>query len=296
VGAPAEEIDVLGVGITVTTPARTIETIAGWLAEGRREYVCLTPVSGVMEAVRDPDVFAALERAGITAPDGMPLVWCGWAVGASEMNRVYGPDLMPEICAQAVPNGWRSYLYGAGPGVADLVRRRLCAQFPGLQVVGAETPPYRPLTEDEKNALAARIDASGADLVWIGVSTPKQELWMADMIDRIRRPVVLLAVGAAFDIHAGLQPHPPGWMGPLGLFWLYRLMREPRRLAGRYLRDIPAFLWGIARRRPFLRPVAGSGADDGSAVNGRAHPAAELVDAVGARDDVRLVGDQQRGG
>jgi N-acetylglucosaminyldiphosphoundecaprenol N-acetyl-beta-D-mannosaminyltransferase len=268
VGATREEIDVLGVGISVTTPAATIAAVAQWLAEGRRTYVCLTPVSGVMEARRDPTVHAAIEGSGITAPDGMPLVWAGRALRASEIARVYGPDLMLEVCAQAVPNGWSSYLYGAGPGVAQLVENRLRDQFPGLDIVGAETPPFRPLTEEEKDAVVARIDASGADLVWVGVSTPKQELWMADMVGRFKRPIVLLGVGAAFDIHAGLQPHPPAWMGPLGLFWLYRLMREPRRLAGRYMRDIPAFLWGVARQRPFLRPIV----PEAAAVNGAGPP------------------------
>lgn len=246
-------VDVLGVGISATTPAATVEEVGGWLAANRRDYVCLTPVSGVMAAQRDPAVMRAIDGAGITAPDGMPMVWSGRFAGAQPITRVYGPDLMSALCARAAERGWRNYLYGGGEGVAARAAAGLQSELPTLRVVGTETPPYRELTAAEVEATAERINRSGAELVWVGLSTPKQDLWMARMVDLLEPPVVLLGVGAAFDIHAGLQPHPPGFLGPLGLFWLYRLAREPRRLAGRYLRDIPAFAYAVTRRRPFLR-------------------------------------------
>ena len=248
-----QRFDVLGVGISATTPADTIATIDRWITSNRRDYVCMTPVSGVMAAKRDAAVRSAIEGAGITAPDGMPIVWSGRLAGARPITRVYGPDLMTSVCELAAQRGWRSYLYGGGEGVAQGAAAQLQERVPGLRVVGAETPPYRPLTRAEEIATAQRINDSGAELVWVGLSTPKQDLLMGRMVELLEPPVVLLGVGAAFDIHAGLQPHPPAFLGPLGLFWLYRLAREPRRLAGRYLRDVPAFLYAISRQRPFVR-------------------------------------------
>ena len=249
----ARRIDVLGVGISPTTPAATVAEVGRWIAADRRDYVCLTPVSGVMAAQRDPAVLRAIDGAGITAPDGMPLVWSGRIAGARPITRVYGPDLMAALCAESVARGWRNYFYGGGPGVAERAASNLQAELPGLRVAGVEAPPYRPPTQDEAAQTADRINRSGAELVWVGLSTPKQDLLMARMVELLEPPAVMLGVGAAFDIHAGLQKHPPGFLGPLGLFWLYRLAREPRRLAGRYLRDIPAFLYAVSRHRPFLR-------------------------------------------
>jgi N-acetylglucosaminyldiphosphoundecaprenol N-acetyl-beta-D-mannosaminyltransferase len=246
-------VDVLGVGISVTDPADARRLIGTWIEGGHRDYVCLTPVSGVMAAQRDPEVMRALNGAGLTAPDGMPMVWSGRYAGAKDIERVYGPDLMAAVCAEGANRGWRAFLYGGGEGVADRLAGRLKARYPGLEISGTITPPFRPLTETEKSETAAAITASGAELVWVGLSTPKQDLWMAEMIERFERPVVLLGVGAAFDVHAGLVKQPPAWLGPLGLFWFYRLIQEPRRLWRRYAMDIPGFILKVMRNPPRMR-------------------------------------------
>lgn len=253
---PSEtRVDVLGVGISVTSPARALRQVEEWVEQDAREYVCLTPVSGVMAAQRDPAVLRALNGAGLTAPDGMPIVWSGRYAGSTLIDRVYGPDLMAGVCARAAERGWNTFLFGGTEGVANKLRARLEARFPRIQIVGAYAPPFRPQTPAERDEVAAVIERSGAQLVWVGLSSPKQDLWMADMIGRISRPTVMIGVGAAFDIHAGVRRQPPKWLGPLGLFWLYRLLQEPRRLWRRYALDIPQFLIRIVRQRPFLRSV-----------------------------------------
>ena len=196
-------------GVSDTTPAHSLETITSWIERGERAYVCVTPVSGVVAAQRDPAVLRALNGAGLTVPDGMPIVWSGRYAGARGIERVYGPDLMEAVCARAAERGWSSFIYGGGEGVADRLAEQLAARFPGLEVAGLHTPPFRPLTGREKEEVAAAIAESGADLVWVGLSTPKQDLWMAEMVERVNRPVVLVGVGAAFEIHAGIRKRPP---------------------------------------------------------------------------------------
>lgn len=257
-------VDVLGVGISITSMPRAMASIADWIATKQRQYVCVTPVHGVMESQRDPDLMRIHNESGLTVPDGMPMVWAGKLAGATEIGRVYGPELMEAVCDLAAHRGWRTFLYGGAPGVPERLADRLRRRFPGLQVVGTYSPPYRPLTSEEDAEIVDRINSSGAELVWVGVSTPKQERWMAEHVNRLASPAVLIGVGAAFDVHAGLKRRPPGWLGPLGLFWLYRLLQEPRRLWRRYLVDNPRFVASIVRRPPALRdrdlPADGKGA------------------------------------
>ncbi|HKE98122.1 MAG TPA: WecB/TagA/CpsF family glycosyltransferase [Actinomycetes bacterium] len=248
----AARVDVLGVGVSAVDMAQAVAEIRRWVEEGERRYVCVTGVHGVMESQRDPELRRIHNASGLTTPDGMPMVWAGRRAGAGHMARVYGPDLMLELCALSVERGWSSFFYGGAPGVPERLAERLAARFPGLRVAGCLSPPFRPLTPQEDEEVVRRIDASGADLVWVGLSTPKQERWMAAHVGRLRAPV-LLGVGAAFDIHAGLLPQAPRWMQRSGLEWLYRLAREPRRLWRRYLGNNPRFLLAIVRRPPMLR-------------------------------------------
>ena len=250
--AGEQRIDVLGVAISETTYDGVLETVERWIQEKQTQYVCFTPVSGIMAAERDPSVREALNGAGLTVPDGMPLVWAARHAGTHDIERVYGPDLMAAACEVAQRRGWRCFLYGGGAGVAPALRDRLQSRFPKLKIAGIRTPPYRPLTSVEMDEIASEINESQADLVWVGLSTPKQDLFMAGVVSRLSPPAVLLGVGAAFDIHAGLRRAPPRWLGPLGLFWLYRVLQEPRRLGRRYAVDVPQFLFQIARRRPVL--------------------------------------------
>jgi N-acetylglucosaminyldiphosphoundecaprenol N-acetyl-beta-D-mannosaminyltransferase len=251
-------VDVLGVGVSAVNMDQTISEIARWVEQRERHYVCVTGVHGVMESRHDAELRRIHNASGLTTPDGMPMVWAGHRAGATHMRRVYGPDLMLALCGLASERGWSSYFYGGAPGVAERLAERLAERFPGLKVAGTCSPPFRPLHPDEDEAATARIELAAPDLVWVGLSTPKQERWMAAHRPRLSAPV-LLGVGAAFDIHAGLLPQAPPWMQRSGLEWLFRLSREPRRLAGRYLRNNPRFLLEILVRPPRLRPLPPTG-------------------------------------
>lgn len=249
----APRVDLLGVGISDTNPADALRSIEWWLDKGKKDYVCVTPVSGVVAALEDPATLRAIDGAGLTVPDGMPVVWAIRRAGAGQAERVYGPDLMLSACERAAQRSWPCFFYGGKETVADTVATRLASRYRGMEIAGTHCPPFRELTMREEEDLAAEINASGARLVWVGVSTPKQDLWMARMVERLRGPVVLIGVGAAFNVHAGLVKRPPDWLGPLGLFWLYRLLQEPRRLWRRYLIGNAQFVTAILRRRPYLR-------------------------------------------
>lgn len=248
-------IDVLGVGISAITMNTAVHEITRWITNGPQHYVCVTGVHGVMEAQRDPELLRIHNESGLTTPDGMPLVWASRWAGAAHVDRVYGPDLMLELCALAAKQGWRSFFYGGKPGVPELLAEQLAARFSGLVVAGTDSPPFRELTPEEDAGIVERINAAGPDIVWVGLSTPKQERWMAAHTGRVLAPV-LIGVGAAFDIHAGLLPQAPWWMQRSGTEWLYRLAREPRRLWRRYLSNNPRFLIAVVRRPPRMRVTA----------------------------------------
>ena len=255
--------DVLGVQVSAVSLARAVALITQWIASHRADaasparYVCVTGVHGVMESRHDPALRDIHNQAAMVTADGMPLVWLGRLLGYRHMTRVYGPDLMLEICAASAASpahGLRHFFYGGGEGVADLLARRLAERFAGLEVVGTHTPPYRPLRPDERQAVIEMIERSSADIVWVGLSTPKQERWMAEFARELRVPV-LIGVGAAFDFHAGVKPQAPRWMQRGGLEWLFRLATEPRRLWRRYLASVSVFPWLVARQLLQPRPA-----------------------------------------
>jgi N-acetylglucosaminyldiphosphoundecaprenol N-acetyl-beta-D-mannosaminyltransferase len=251
---PPQRVDVLGVAVSAIDMNLAIEQIARWIETKEPNYVCVTGVHGVMESQRDPLLRDIHNQSGLTTPDGMPLVWAARYAGAAETRRVYGPDLFPATAARAVQAGWKFFLYGGNTGVPELLAERMTERFPGLQIVGTYSPPFRALTPEEDTDIVRRINAAGPDIVWVGLSTPKQERWMAAHIGRLDAPV-MIGVGAAFDIHAGLRRKAPTWMQRAGMEWLYRLLVEPRRLAGRYLKNNPRFVVKILRNPPRL--VAG---------------------------------------
>jgi N-acetylglucosaminyldiphosphoundecaprenol N-acetyl-beta-D-mannosaminyltransferase len=155
---------------------------------------------------------------------------------------------MLACCQASVARGYRHYFYGGAPGVAERLSERLKARFPGLQVVGTYSPPFRPDVSLEDTAVMDRINAAGADIVWVGLSTPKQEVWMYQHRPHLTAPV-LIGVGAAFDFHAGVKRQAPRWMQRSGLEWLFRLTQEPRRLWRRYSRNNTRFLFELGLRR-----------------------------------------------
>lgn len=250
---PIPRVDVLGVHISAINMEMALAEITRWIEVGEQHYVCITGVHGVMESQRDPDLAVIHNRSGLTTPDGMPMVWAGKKAGVAHMQRVYGPDLMLALCRLSIDKGWTNYFYGGRPGLPELLAHRLQQRFPGLAVVGSYSPPFHALTSREMDQVVSQINSCHPHLVWVGLSTPKQERWMAAALGRVSAPV-MLGVGAAFDIHAGTLPQAPRFMQRTGLEWLYRLGREPRRLARRYLRNNPRFVAAILRRPPRLVP------------------------------------------
>ena len=244
--------DVLGVKVSAVNMSRAVAIAEEWIDVGRPGYICLTGVHGVMEAHRDANFRSILNAAVINAPDGMPLSWVGRWQGHRAMDRVFGPDFMSTMCSVSVAHGYRHFLYGGQTGVAEALKRALVQRFPGLQIVGTYTPPFRALTPREEDELFSAIQRTQPDILWIGLSTPKQEKFMAAYLDRLHVPL-LVGVGAAFDYHTGRLKDSPRWIKRAGLQWLHRLAQDPRRLAGRYLRTHPAFLWHIALQFAGLR-------------------------------------------
>jgi N-acetylglucosaminyldiphosphoundecaprenol N-acetyl-beta-D-mannosaminyltransferase len=247
--AVIERIDILGVHVSAINPVTAVAEIARWIEAREPHYVCVTGVHGVMECQRDPALREIHNRSGLTTPDGMPMVWAGRRAGAGWMQRVYGPDLMLGLLAVAAERGWSNYFYGGKEGVPELLVQQLLARFPALKVAGTYSPPFRPMLPEEDEALVERINGADPDIVWVGLSTPKQERWMAAHVGRLTAPA-LLGVGAAFDIHAGTLRQAPKWMQRSGLEWAYRLYREPRRLWRRYFSNNPRFALAIIRRPP----------------------------------------------
>jgi len=252
VGLP--RANVLGVGVHATTMQEAVNLSGCLLQSGIQSYICLTGVHGIMEAQRDTQLRRILSEAVLCLPDGMPTVWLGHAQGHRHMARVYGPDYMAELCRWGLDRGCRHFLYGGKPGVADVLGQRLEQRFPGIHIVGSFTPPFSELSEAEEEELREQVANCKPDILWVGLSTPKQERFMARHVGKLA--VALMAgVGAAFDIHAGLVTDSPDWVKRCGLQWLDRLRKEPRRLWRRYLINNPAFIWNtalqIARIRQF---------------------------------------------
>jgi len=251
--------DVLGVEISAVNMPMAVHQIQHWIDRRECNYVCITGVHGVMESQRDEHLKRIHNAAGMVTPDGMPMVWVNKLRGNGYVSRVYGPDLMLETCKLALEKGYKFFFYGGGDGVAELLAQKLTEKFPGLQIVGTYTPPFRPLTDAEDHEVMQMINRSGADIVWVGLSTPKQEKWMSRHIGRLHAPV-MIGVGAAFDFHAGLKSQAPRWMQKTGLEWFYRLLTEPKRLWRRYLTNNPMFCWYLLLQSLGLRDF--SPADD----------------------------------
>jgi N-acetylglucosaminyldiphosphoundecaprenol N-acetyl-beta-D-mannosaminyltransferase len=234
-------LDVLGVQVSAANIPIAVAEIDRWVRRAHRSYVTLTGVHGVMESVRNEEIRRVHNAAGLVLPDGMPLVWLLWHGGFKFTDRVCGPDLMPALFDHSQQTGHRHFLYGATPRTLELLKHNLKRKFPGATIVGAHAPPFRSAGADEDEAVIEAINASAADIIWVGLSTPKQELWMARHRNRLSAPV-LIGVGAAFDFHAGLVRQAPRWLQRSGLEWAFRIAMEPRRLAKRYLRNNPGFL------------------------------------------------------
>jgi N-acetylglucosaminyldiphosphoundecaprenol N-acetyl-beta-D-mannosaminyltransferase len=234
-------VNVLGVGISAINMDLALEAIAGALERREKGYICVTGVHGVSVAQSDEGFRQILNRAFLCTPDGTPLVWVGRWQGRKEMGRVYGPDLMLAVLELSEKKGYRHFFYGGANGVAKALREQLGKRFPRLQIAGTYEPPFRPLNAEEEAELMKLIQDARPDMMWVGLSTPKQEKFMAEYLGKL--DVTLMAgVGAAFDYHAGRARQAPRWMQRSGMEWLFRLGCEPRRLWKRYLKNNPLFL------------------------------------------------------
>lgn len=240
-----EHADVLGVKVSAVNMEVATKLATRWIECGNPGYVCIASVHGVMEAQRDSELLRIFNQAAIVTPDGMPLTWVGRLQGFTQMNRVFGPDFMIEMCRISVERGYKHFLYGGMPGVAEELSKRLQKRFPGLEVVGTHTPPFRSLSPEEEEAVVRQVTQLKPHMLWVGIGAPKQERFMAQYVDRFKVPL-LVGVGAAFDFHTGRIRDCPAWVKRAGLQWLHRLAQEPTRLWRRYLVNNPAFLGRIA--------------------------------------------------
>jgi len=245
-------VNVLGVEIDALNMEGALARIAEELDSGRKGYVCLAGVHGVMEAQRDASVAEAFAGATLVVPDGMPTVWVGRHQGHAAMERVAGPDLMLEVMRREVFRNCRHFLYGGKPGVAEELRNSLTRRFPSVRIVGTFTPPFAPLSEQEERDFTGMVKDLRPDIIWVGISTPKQERFMRQYLSRLDTKL-MFGVGAAFDFHTGHIKDCADWIKRCGLQWLDRLAQDPRHLWKRYLKNNPLFVAAILCQLSGLR-------------------------------------------
>lgn len=232
--SPLPTTDILGVKVAITNLVTTFRWIQNCVSEKRREYVCIAPVSTIMDAQRSAEYREVVNGAGLATPDGMPLVWIGRVRGFKTMDRTYGPDLLPFTCDQGRTMGLKHFFYGGSDAVCQKLEKRLNDMFPGVNIVGHYAPPYRPAAEREEDAVIRMINDAKPDILWVGLGSPKQDYWMRMHRELIHAPV-MVGVGAAFDFISGEKAQAPFWMQRSGLEWLFRLCCEPKRLWKRYV-------------------------------------------------------------
>lgn len=237
--------NVLGVGVHALDLDLAAQLVLDAIAGGRKGYVCVTGIHGIVQATRDPQFRRALDSAYLVVPDGMPTVWVGRMQGYAKMDRVFGPDLFLEVCKRSVETGSSHFLYGGNPGVAEKLEQNLRAWFPSIRVAGTDTPPFRPLSSAEGRSLQEKLRRASPDILWIGLSTPKQERFMAEYLPLLPCKI-MIGIGAAFDYHTGRLKDAPRWVKRSGLQWLHRLCQEPKRLWKRYLVNNSLFLTKLA--------------------------------------------------
>jgi N-acetylglucosaminyldiphosphoundecaprenol N-acetyl-beta-D-mannosaminyltransferase len=244
--------NVLGVGISRVNMASAVAAIAGWVQRGERAYVCIRDAHGVVLCQHDEELRRVHNEAGMVTPDGMPIVWFCRALGFNEVDRVYGPDLMCAVLADEELRRLRHFFLGGAPGVAEELDAALGQRYPGFKTIGIYAPPPEATANGIDAQTVAVLAAAKPDIVWVGLGSPKQERWMGRHHPHVSA-AAMIGVGAAFDFLSGRKLQAPLWMQGSGLEWIYRLATEPRRLAGRYLRTVPTFLFLAALAATGLR-------------------------------------------
>lgn len=238
--------DVLGIPISVVTLDDAAAAIEHWAEDNRGRYVGAREVASIMAMHDDADLLEVARGAAMNLPDGMPLVWIGRWRGL-DVRRACGPDLMEKMLLEGPKTGLKHFLYGGKDGVAAQLAEKFRARVPGVQIVGFHSPPFREPTLQEEVETVRMIRDSGADIVWVGISSPKQDVWMARNVDRLS--ATMIGVGAAFDFLSGAKPRAPKWMQRSGLEFSFRLMTDFRRLWRRYLVLAPLFVLKVTLGR-----------------------------------------------
>ena len=240
-----QRVNVLGVGISAINLELAKQAFVEAIQTKKKGYVCITGVHGVMESQNDPKLREIHNKAFLVTPDGMPMVWLGKLNGFKEMSRVYGPDLMLDIMEISKQFSIRHFFYGGANGVAQELKQRLETRFPGIQIVGTYEPPFRALNSKEEKELAYLVAETKPDIFWVGLSTPKQEKFMAEYLPKLD-VTLMVGVGAAFDFHSSRIKQAPRWIQRSGLEWMFRLCMEPKRLWRRYFKNNPRFIYRVA--------------------------------------------------
>ncbi len=235
------KMNLLGVRVGAINMEQALTAIDSWITNGDQQFVCVTPAHGIMDCYYDTELRNVFNQSGMITPDGMSIVWLLRWKGFRHVSRVYGPDLLLAACEKSGFTGWRHFFYGGEPGVVESLTDSLLKRFPALNIVGSFSPPFRELTADENRDVVNHINDAKPHIVWVGISTPKQERWMFNNLGKLNAPV-LIGIGAAFDFISGRKRQAPRWMQRSGLEWLFRLATEPRRLWRRYS-QYPHFLW-----------------------------------------------------
>ncbi|MFC1550451.1 WecB/TagA/CpsF family glycosyltransferase [Candidatus Neomarinimicrobiota bacterium] len=237
----AEYFKILGIRITATN-IHECKTLINNAINGKiNQYIVIRDVHGIVQSHKSQAVKAAHDHAAYVLPDGMPLVWIGKIKGNKSIDRCYGPDLMLAIMDESVEKGYKHFFYGGNSGVANRLKSEMENRYPGVKIVGTYSPPFRPLNKSEELELENLIDELKPDILWIGLSTPKQELFMYENLNKLNAKL-MIGVGAAFDFHTGIIKQAPALVQRLGFEWAYRIFQEPRRLWKRYLISIPTFI------------------------------------------------------
>ena len=241
-----ERIDICGVRVSSVNLTTACELIDEWIKNQKKTYICVAPVSTIVDCQKDEEYRKIVNNADMVTADGMPLVWLGRWRGHQRIERTYGPDLMLALCEYGREKGYRHYLYGGTVDTCRLLEERLKRNFPGLKIVGKHSPPFRPGFIMEKNEILNEINKANPDILWIGLGSPKQDYWMYHIRPHLDCPV-MIGVGAAFDFLSGVKKQAPKWLQESGLEWFYRLCCEPRRLWKRYLIGNSQFIYYVLK-------------------------------------------------
>lgn len=241
-----KRVNILGIGVSAINMTQTIALVRGWIENKERIYITVSPTHTIMDCHENPELRGIVNRSALVTPDGMAVVWLLRGKGHKKVSRVYGPDLVQALCDVSQNTGWQHYFYGGQSGTCTQLVEELMKHYPALQVAGSFEPPYRAIEDSIEEKEIRQINESHADIVWIGLGSPKQEYWMSSNRERLKAPV-LIGVGAAFDFLSGEKQQAPRWVQRSGFEWFYRLLQEPKRMWGRY-KKYPLFCWLVLRQ------------------------------------------------